>query len=298
MQEPLPKDILDLILLEGPLDWLFVNKHFHDLAFKRLLTDARVDPSINDNHALKNAAAQGHYEVVKLLSTDSRVNCSEALYYACEKGYAEIAKLLLPLSELDEEEITGIVENAAQDNKADIMALLMADKHWDPEVYGKTALEVAVCNNAYDTIEVLLTDSDIETDEALYEACEKQDAVLIKLLLAAPQCRLSDELWHSVAGNIAIAKLLLQDPRIDPFVTGSANLLAGAAEKGDLELVELILANKHFDPKKEHCQQIVHEAITVAKRKQNDDIVQALSQYSQSAGSSSTPAKEYKCTIC
>src|SRR3989304_6063778 len=41
-----------------------------------LLADHRVDPSANDNHAIRLASSKGHDKVVKLLLADSRVDPS------------------------------------------------------------------------------------------------------------------------------------------------------------------------------------------------------------------------------
>jgi hypothetical protein len=43
---------------------------------KLLLADERVDPSANDNYAIRFAAKNGHKEVVKILLADERIDPS------------------------------------------------------------------------------------------------------------------------------------------------------------------------------------------------------------------------------
>ena len=58
-----------------------MNKVFHlscvintNNIVKLLLTDERVDPSANNNYAIKHALLNSHTEIVRLLSEDRRVN--------------------------------------------------------------------------------------------------------------------------------------------------------------------------------------------------------------------------------
>ena len=61
-----------------------------------LLSDPRVDPSIQSNEAVRLAAYGGDLESVKLLLQDPRVcPTSEAFEGACSSGYTEIVSLLL-----------------------------------------------------------------------------------------------------------------------------------------------------------------------------------------------------------
>ena len=61
--------------------------------------DEGVDPSAQDNRAIRWASYNGHIEVVKLLLTDKRVDPSAddniAIRWASENGHTEVVKLLL-----------------------------------------------------------------------------------------------------------------------------------------------------------------------------------------------------------
>ena len=47
---------------------------------KLLLSDPRVDPSADNNFAIKKAAENGHYKIVKLLLNDPRVDPSVEVF--------------------------------------------------------------------------------------------------------------------------------------------------------------------------------------------------------------------------
>eukprot|EP01102_Stenamoeba_stenopodia_P015851 TRINITY_DN5474_c0_g1_i3.p1 TRINITY_DN5474_c0_g1~~TRINITY_DN5474_c0_g1_i3.p1 ORF type:complete len:168 (+),score=35.47 TRINITY_DN5474_c0_g1_i3:449-952(+) len=66
---------------------------------KQFLDDQAVDPTVNDNEALRNACTNGITEVVKVLLADPRVDPSYprnvCLRRAAANGHAEIVSLLI-----------------------------------------------------------------------------------------------------------------------------------------------------------------------------------------------------------
>ena len=70
-----------------------------------LLEDGRVDPSAEDNSAIRCSSRFGHAEVVKLLLQDKRVNPSadynDAIREAAKYGHAEVVNLLLSDERVD-----------------------------------------------------------------------------------------------------------------------------------------------------------------------------------------------------
>ena len=66
---------------------------------KLLLQDKRVDPSAEDNYAIRWASANGYTDIVKLLLEDERVDPSAgdnyAIRWASANGREEVVKLLL-----------------------------------------------------------------------------------------------------------------------------------------------------------------------------------------------------------
>lgn len=63
---------------------LFINAcKYRDIeAVKHFLADSSVDPSTDNNYAIRMASASGHTEVVRLLLTDCRVDPSDGENYA------------------------------------------------------------------------------------------------------------------------------------------------------------------------------------------------------------------------
>src|SRR5690349_2933275 len=65
---------------------------------KLLLNEKRVDPSADNNDAIRIACMNGYLDIVKLLLDDERVDPSAnnnfAIIYACKNGHFDIVKLL------------------------------------------------------------------------------------------------------------------------------------------------------------------------------------------------------------
>ncbi len=76
--------------------------------------------------ALRQAAGNGHVEVVKLLLpvSDSKVNNSLALQWAVENGHMEIIKLLLPVSD-PKANRSWALRQAAENGHMEIVRLLL-----------------------------------------------------------------------------------------------------------------------------------------------------------------------------
>jgi ankyrin repeat protein len=85
------------------IKWASNNGHLE--VVQLLLSDPRVDPSTNDNAAIRWASGNGHLEVVQLLLSDTRVNPSAmdnyAIQLASEKGHLEVVQLLLSDARVD-----------------------------------------------------------------------------------------------------------------------------------------------------------------------------------------------------
>jgi Ankyrin repeats (3 copies) len=78
-------------------NWASNNGHLEIV--KELLKDKRVDPSDDNNYAIRWASENGHLEVVKELLKDKRVdpsaNNNEAIRWASQYGHLEVVKELL-----------------------------------------------------------------------------------------------------------------------------------------------------------------------------------------------------------
>ncbi len=88
------------------------SKKNHTEVVKILLADPRVNPSAEDNDAIKSASTNGHAEVVKLLLDDGRANPSAnnnyAIIIASRYNHPEVVKLLLE-DERGETKVRGVL---------------------------------------------------------------------------------------------------------------------------------------------------------------------------------------------
>jgi hypothetical protein len=69
--------------------------HGHASVVRRLMADARLDPSVDDNACIVAAAVDGNASVVALLMRDPRTDPSSAIHGACMSGSADVVALLL-----------------------------------------------------------------------------------------------------------------------------------------------------------------------------------------------------------
>lgn len=96
--------------------------------------DRGINPSMDDNRAIRMACKFGHYDIVKFLLKDERVNPSDDLgsgfSWACRNGHIEIVKLLLT----DDRIYNNIylkdnaINWAFMTNQIDIIKLILKDK--------------------------------------------------------------------------------------------------------------------------------------------------------------------------
>jgi len=112
---------------------------------KILLTDSRVNPSINNNYALRWASKNGHTEIVKLLLADERVDPSDqnnqAIQISSFYGHADIVKLLLEVGlnkEFTKRERVNpadlanqAIRYASKNGHTEVVKLLLTDKRVD-----------------------------------------------------------------------------------------------------------------------------------------------------------------------
>jgi len=91
-------NIIDILICK--LEYMTPSKNAgYFKCIKLLLTDARFDPTIDNNSCIKHACKYGLNDVVKILLTDQRINPNASngypLLISIKKGHIEIVKLLL-----------------------------------------------------------------------------------------------------------------------------------------------------------------------------------------------------------
>ena len=101
-----------------------------------LLKDERVDPSADNNYAIKEASYWGYVEIVKLLLKDKRVDPSAednyAIRVASKEGHAEVVKLLLQDKRVNPSaDYNDAIREAAIYGLAEVVILLLSDERVD-----------------------------------------------------------------------------------------------------------------------------------------------------------------------
>ena len=184
-------------------------RHFEPFFFdpQMLLHDKQVDPSADDNIAIRWASRYGEIEIVKLLLQDKRVDPSahknEAIVDASSNGHTEIVKMLLQDKRVDPSAGGNwAFRYASREGHTEIVRLLLQDKRLDL------------------TIE---TDSFYYGNEALEEASKEGHTGIVKLLLQDKRLNPSDyNIYNALLfarGNEhkETVKLLLQDKRVKEY---------------------------------------------------------------------------------
>jgi len=100
---------------------------------KALLSHNRVDPSANNNEAIRLASSNRNLKIVKLLLNDNRVdpcaNNNEAIQCACKNGHTKIVKALLGDNRVDPSSNDNYALRLAFENSyIDILHLLLRQK--------------------------------------------------------------------------------------------------------------------------------------------------------------------------
>ncbi|KAI8845732.1 hypothetical protein BJ741DRAFT_572806 [Chytriomyces cf. hyalinus JEL632] len=189
---------------------------FGHLRMVSMLLDAGADPSWEENSALRNAALNGHEDIVRLLLTDARTDASDkesaAFIAAMDAGHFGIARLLLgeetdesasvPASDLESlaqtqartrfahpsaqlnQAMLNAVRTSVPERKRESLKLLLADPRLDLDgcVQG-----LAICIRYEDPEGVRMIAADarlVEFPRKVYEVvCRNRDAAVLMELL-------------------------------------------------------------------------------------------------------------------
>lgn len=204
----------------------FASRGGHVDIVKFLLTYPYIDPTAQDNSAIRLAAEHGRAEVVRLLLQDERVDPTDALQYAVRQGHAAVVELLLRDNRVD----PSIGNNkafheACERNYDKVVKLLLQDGRIDPGADNAAALRKAAKRNSVAVVGLLLADLRVDPTAGNNAA----------LLTAASH------------GRVEVVKSLLQHPRVDPAANESV-AICKAAKKGHTAVVKCLLEDGRADP--------------------------------------------------
>jgi ankyrin repeat protein len=186
-----------------------------------LLSDARIDPTVDENYAIRIAADRGHVDVVRVLLSDPRVDPAaehnHAIGFAAFNGHCDVVRVLLSDSRIDPgADDNFAIRYAALSGHVDIVRILVSDSRADPTAGDNHAIRLAAQNGHADVVSVLLSD-----DPRVDPAAHDNDAIR----LAAKN------------GHADVVRVLLSDARVDP-----------ADRDNYADVVRVLLSNACVDP--------------------------------------------------
>jgi hypothetical protein len=153
------------------LDWACVEGYCDYYIEWSVVAGTRWDPSISYNNCIRAAAANGHAELVRVLLQDNRVNpndwTGDALGSACQGGYIDVVKVLLADRRIKPHTWDNhALQMAVSGDYIEIVKLLMdlikTNPKINPASHGNQALEIAMCNNNKEMVDLLLTDERVQ----------------------------------------------------------------------------------------------------------------------------------------
>jgi len=139
----------------------------HTEIVKLLLQDGRADPSVNNNYAIGLSAQNGHIEVVELLLQDERIDPGDddnyAIGSASKYGHIEVVKLLLQNPRVDpSDDDNYAIRNAAKNGHTEVVRLLLQDGRSDPSAKNNQAIRNAAVYGHTAIVRFLLQDPRVD----------------------------------------------------------------------------------------------------------------------------------------
>ncbi|KAJ3017184.1 UNVERIFIED_CONTAM: hypothetical protein HDU68_011815 [Siphonaria sp. JEL0065] len=230
---------------------------------KLLFCDPRVDPSANDDIAIKCAVYYSRPAIVKLLLTDPTVDPTVdndfAVITACETGNMEILQRLLAHPAVHVEARNNLAfQYAAKGGHLDIVKLLLSLDKVDPSANNNSAIAQASQNGHLEVVKTLLSDSRVDPsahdDRCLLLASRNGHVEVAKLLLSDSRVSLRNQhdlspLTHACEFNhTEVVRVLLKDPRLETSPVSDVHLsfcLQRAVAFGNVEMLRLLLEKHH-----------------------------------------------------
>lgn len=162
-------------------------KYNHHKLCKILLEDERLDPSFNNNVAIRYATINNNPRVVELLLKDSRIDPTVCEWYiiygACIAGHIDIIKLFLNDKRFDASVNNNIyIRCAAYCGFLELVKYLLQDTRVDPSADINSAICSATKKGHIEVVKLLLEDPRVDAREALEIARENNHSELIHLL--------------------------------------------------------------------------------------------------------------------
>ena len=165
----------------------------------RLLQDPRVDPSIDNNLLIRTATANGHLQIVDRLLQDSRVDPSaehnSALRCAASNGYLQIVDRLLQDSRVDPSNCHNYaIKLASLRGHIQIVVRLLQDSRVDPSTDDNYALRAASKYGHLEVVDHMLRDERVNASAFRNNAIHRAIAIATSNLHISVVKRLQEAL--------------------------------------------------------------------------------------------------------
>ncbi len=152
----------------------------------------KVDPSADDNAAIKQASGKGRVDVVRLLLQDVRVNPSAhnncAIKWSSENGRTDVVKLLLQDVRVDPSVDSNFpIAYASREGYVDVVKLLLQDPRVDPSDADNYAITYGSQEGHVDVVKLLLKDNRVNSydqeNKEIQQTSENGGTEVVKNLL-------------------------------------------------------------------------------------------------------------------
>jgi ankyrin repeat protein len=135
----------------------------HTAVVQLLLNDKRVDPSAGNNYAIRCASVNGHIAVLQLLLNDKRVDPSADDNYVIRRasayGHIAVVQILLNDKKVDPTACNNFaIRRASANGHIAVVQLLLNDKRVDPSAYSNFAIQLASANGHTAVVQLLKAD--------------------------------------------------------------------------------------------------------------------------------------------
>lgn len=205
--------------LKGKEQFLFQASKCGKVGIVKLMLDKGVDPSANNQIALKKASENGHLQIVKLLLKDKRVDPSISFNY--------------PLF------------SAVKYNHYKVVKLLLEDERVDPASYYNCIIIEASRNGYHKIVKLLLEYFSLKFLNVNNLNCEMLfDSY--KKMVDPSACNNEAIISASKYGNYKVVKLLLGDKRVNPADRNNEAIRVAYKNK-HYKVVELLSEDKRVD---------------------------------------------------
>jgi ankyrin repeat protein len=146
---------------KGVLHWALAKDKI--LAVISLLKDPRIDPSVEDNFAIRYASQNGYKAIVEILLKDNRVKPEDqhnyAIRWASTNGHKEIVEILLKDSRVNPADKSNYaIRYATMNGHKEIVKILLQDHRVNPSDENNFAIRFASQNGHREIVEMLLQD--------------------------------------------------------------------------------------------------------------------------------------------